>query len=212
MSGTEAPPPGGGGGAPLGRHFATPTRGTGLGGEAPPPGGRHLPPWTNWLEASTRKREVDSQRRAGNGSTASRKLGGVFSTHMTSGGRFSDDLLKSLWKYATFDFKAKLSALRSENLQGLQGLISSDGSLGLADSGEEHEQQRRRDKVRRLGDGLLVAADLSYLQLLVGVSTIAEVTPTKLAQEAMCVVYEVLTGHKSTEDRRPRGTGDRCAV
>ena len=43
--GTEAPAPGGAGdGAPLGQHFATPTRGTGLGREAPPPGARHPPP------------------------------------------------------------------------------------------------------------------------------------------------------------------------
>ena len=34
----ERKPRAGGDGAPPGRHFATPTRGTGLGGEAPPPG------------------------------------------------------------------------------------------------------------------------------------------------------------------------------
>ena len=38
----ERMPQGGGDGARLGRHFATPTRGTGLGGESPPPGAAGL--------------------------------------------------------------------------------------------------------------------------------------------------------------------------
>eukprot|EP00966_Prymnesium_polylepis_P238437 5514216-Prymnesium_polylepis.1 len=123
--------------------------------------------WKKWLEDST-KAGGRLAEAAGNGSTAIRKLGGVFSTHKTGGGGFSDDLLKSLQKYADIDFKAKLSALRTEVEHGLLGLISNDEGLGLADSGEEREQQRKRDKDRRVRDGGLAADDLGYLQLLVG--------------------------------------------
>ena len=156
--------------------------------------------WKKWLEDSTKARGRLAEA-AGNGSTAIRKLGGVFSTHKTGGGGFSDDLLKSLQKYADIDFKAKLSALRTEVEQGLLGLISTDEGLGLADSGEEREQQRKSDKDRRVHDGGLAADDLGYLQLLVGVSTIAQLTPSSLAQEAMHVVYKVLTSRKSSKDK-----------